>query len=211
MTAPVAPILPVDDDGIDAAIAALQAGQVVAIPTDTVYGVAVALGVDGATGRLFAAKQRPHDVDLPVLVGRASDAADLVEAVPPDAARLMERFWPGPLTLVLRRAPSLTADLGASSSTVGIRCPDHELVVALAAAVGPLATTSANLHRRPTPPNAAGVAVELGDGIALVLDGGRCEGAPSTVLDCTGDTVTVLREGRIPWPDIAAILTPPSD
>lgn len=201
-----APVLATDREGIDAAIAALRAGEVVAIPTDTVYGVAVALGVDGATSRLFAAKRRPHDVDLPVLIGRASDAADLVDAVPPHAARLMERFWPGPLTLVLRRSPSLTADLGASSSTVGIRCPDHELVAALAAAVGPLATTSANPHRRPTPPDAAGVAAQLGDGIALVLDGGRCEGAPSTVLDCTGEDVTVLREGRIPWPEIAAAL-----
>lgn len=204
-----APVLPLDPEGIGAAIAALRAGEVVAIPTDTVYGVAVALGVDGATGRLFTAKQRPHDVDLPVLIGRSSDAADLVESVPPDAARLMERFWPGPLTLVLRRAPTLTADLGASSSTVGIRCPDHELVAALAAAVGPLATTSANLHRRPTPADAAGVAAELGDGIALVLDGGRCEGAPSTVLDCTGEAVTVLREGRIPWSTIAPTLPDP--
>ena len=202
-----APILPVDSEGIEAAVSALRAGEVVAIPTDTVYGVAVALGVDGATERLFAAKRRPHDVDLPVLIGRASDAADLVESAPPDAARLMERFWPGPLTLVLRRAPSLTADLGASASTVGIRCPDHELVAALAAAVGPLATTSANLHGRPTPADAAGVAAELGDGVTLVLDGGRCEGAPSTVLDCTGTSVAVLREGRIPWPDIEASLT----
>lgn len=201
-----APVLAIDREGIDAAIAALRAGEVVAIPTDTVYGVAVALGVDGATSRLFAAKRRPHDVDLPVLIGRASDAADLVDTVPPQTARLMERFWPGPLTLVLRRSPSLTADLGASSSTVGIRCPDHELVAALAAAVGPLATTSANPHRQPTPPDAAGVAAQLGDGIALVLDGGRCEGAPSTVLDCTGEEVTVLREGRIPWPEIAAAL-----
>lgn len=201
-----APVLATDREGIDAAIAALRAGEVVAIPTDTVYGVAVALGVDGATSRLFAAKRRPHDVDLPVLIGRASDAADLVDTVPPHAARLMERFWPGPLTLVLRRSPSLTADLGASSSTVGIRCPDHELVVALAAAVGPLATTSANLHRQPTPPDAAGVAAQLGDGIALVLDGGRCEGAPSTVLDCTGEEVAVLREGRIPWSEITATL-----
>lgn len=201
-----APVLATDREGIDAAIAVLRAGEVVAIPTDTVYGVAVALGVDGATSRLFAAKRRPHDVDLPVLIGRASDAADLVDAVPPHAARLMERFWPGPLTLVLRRSPSLTADLGASSSTVGIRCPDHELVVALAAAVGPLATTSANLHRQPTPPDAVGVAAQLGDGIALVLDGGRCEGAPSTVLDCTGEEVTVLREGRIPWSEITATL-----
>jgi L-threonylcarbamoyladenylate synthase len=163
--------------------------------------------VPGATDRLFAVKQRPHDVDLPVLVSVADQALALATAVPEAARRLMARHWPGALTLVLPRAPDLGADLGDDDATVGVRCPDHPVPRALAATIGPLATTSANLHTEPTPETAAGVAEMFGDAVPVVLDGGPCAGSPSTVVDCTGMEPKLLREGRIPWDDVLVAVT----
>lgn len=193
-----------DPSAVDAAVEALRAGLVVAVPTDTVYGVAVDLFADGAIDRLFAAKERPREVQVPVLVGAPEDATALVEgAVDVVARRWMERFWPGALTVVVPRATSVrNIDLGGDATTIGLRCPDHRLVRELCRRVGPLATTSANRHRAPTPPDAEGVATALGDAVALVLDGGTCAGAPSTVVSVIGDEVTLLREGRIPFDDV---------
>jgi L-threonylcarbamoyladenylate synthase len=193
-----------DPSAVDDAVAALRAGEVVALPTDTVYGVAVDLFAEGAIDRLFAAKERPKDVQVPVLVATPEDAAALVEGeVDVVARRWMERFWPGALTLVLPRATTAAhVDLGGDAATIGLRCPDHRLVRELCRRVGPLATTSANRHREPTPPDAAGVAAALGEAVALVLDGGVCEGAPSTVVGIIGDEITLHREGRIPFDDL---------
>lgn len=183
------------------AIAALRRGEVVAVPTDTVYGVAVAVSVPGATARLFAVKARPTDVALPVLVADLAQARALAaEPFPPLAERLAARFWPGGLTLVVPRRPGLGLDLGGDDATIGLRQPDHPVPLGLCREVGPLATTSANLHGRPTPSTAAEVAAELGPAVAVVVDGGRCEGAPSTVVDASGPEARVLRRGRIPWP-----------
>jgi tRNA threonylcarbamoyl adenosine modification protein (Sua5/YciO/YrdC/YwlC family) len=181
------------------ALAALRAGHVVAIPTDTVYGVAASLS---AAPSLFAVKQRPRDVALPVLIADASQLAGVVRAPLPSRARdLIAEWWPGPLTVVLDRDPSFTVDLGGdarSARTVGVRLPAADLVRTLCGAVGPLAVTSANLHGRPTPPDASGVEAQLGDAVAVVVDGGTCTGAPSTVVRVASDgTVTVLREGAI--------------
>ena len=193
-----------DPAGVDDAVEALRAGLVVALPTDTVYGVGVDLYADGAIDRLFAAKDRPKDVQVPVLVASPEAAGQLVEG-PVDvvARRWMERFWPGALTIVLPRATNARhVDLGGDATTIGLRCPDHRLVRELCRVVGPLATTSANRHREPTPPDAEGVADALGDAVAVVLDGGTCEGAPSTVVSVIGDEITLLREGRIPFDDV---------
>lgn len=190
-------------------VAALRAGQVVAIPTDTVYGLAVDPFRAGATDRLFALKRRPTDVALPVLVADQDQALSLAAGVSDTARRLMARYWPGPLTLVLDRNPDVAADLGANQATIGLRCPDHRFVRALCAAAGPLAVTSANLHGQPTLPTAADVATTFGDAVALVLDGGPCAGQPSTVVDCTGEAPKLLREGRIPWEEITAALLHP--
>ena len=190
-------IVPVEAAGaLDRAAAALSAGEAIVVPTDTVYGIAVDAFLPGATGRVFAAKQRPHSVDLPVLVAEPDDVWRLVADVPPAAAALIERWWPGPLTIVLRRRPRLDLDLGDRVDTVGVRCPASDVVRALARAVGPLATTSANRHGEPTPPTAAGVALAL-PGVSIVLDGGVCDGAPSTVVDVTGAAPVVLRQGAI--------------
>jgi tRNA threonylcarbamoyl adenosine modification protein (Sua5/YciO/YrdC/YwlC family) len=207
------PILPATGDpapeALRTAIDSLADGLVVGVPTDTVYGLAVDPFRPGATARLFAAKRRPRGVPLPVLVGDVEQAKALTSAaegapLPPVAAALMNRFWPGPLTIVLPRRPGLAADLGDDEDTVGVRWPDHRVVQALCAKIGPLATTSANRHGEATPLTAGEVADVFGEDVALVLDGGPCAGAPSTVVDCTGPSPRLLREGRIPWDAIQA-------
>jgi tRNA threonylcarbamoyl adenosine modification protein (Sua5/YciO/YrdC/YwlC family) len=191
-------------EALKEAAEALRAGLAVVLPTDTVYGLAADVSVPGATDRIFELKHRPHDVDLPVLVADADQALGLATAVPASAIALMSRFWPGAITLVIPRAPELAADLGDDDATVGVRCPDHAVPRALCATVGPLATSSANLHGEPTPETAAHVAEMLGDAVAIVLDGGPCAGSPSTVVDCTGVEPKLLREGRIAWDDVLA-------
>jgi tRNA threonylcarbamoyl adenosine modification protein (Sua5/YciO/YrdC/YwlC family) len=184
---------------VDDALTALRAGRVVAVPTDTVYGVAAVLSHAGA---LFDVKERPRDVALPVLVSSVDQLAGVVSLpLQPVTASLVDRWWPGPLTIVLDRDPAFTVDLGGtavSAATVGVRCPDAPVVRELCAAVGPLAVTSANRHGRPTPHDAAGVAAELGSSVAVVVDGGRCEGTPSTVVRVSAHgTLEVLRQGDV--------------
>lgn len=180
---------------LGAAVAALGAGQVIAIPTDTVYGVAA---LPKHSHRLFTVKRRPERVDLPVLVADL-EAADTIAVVEGVARELAEEHWPGGLTLVVRRRTTFDADLGEHSDTVGVRAPAHDVVLALLRVTGPLATTSANLHGQP-PLTSAEAVREVFDvsEVAVVVDGGLCEGMPSTVLDCTVSPPKVLREGSIP-------------
>jgi L-threonylcarbamoyladenylate synthase len=181
---------------LDDAVAALEAGLVVAVPTDTVYGLAVAPFVEGAVDRLFALKERPREVSIAVLVDGREQAEELTGRFPPAAADLADRHWPGALTIVLPTREGLSLDIGGDGRTVGVRTPDHDLVRRLCRRVGPLATTSANRHREPTLPDAAGIAATFGAGVALVLDGGTCDGAPSTVVAVDADgSVRVLRQG----------------
>jgi L-threonylcarbamoyladenylate synthase len=186
------------------AVRALAQGQPVAIPTDTVYGLAVDPFRPGATDRIFAVKRRPRDVSLPVLVSGVEQALSMATAVPDLALELMAAYWPGPLTLVLPARPGLEADLGDDELTVGVRSPDHPVPQALCAASGPLATTSANVHGSPPLVTAEEVAEAFGDSVPVVLDGGICTGSPSTVVDCTGQELKLLREGRIPWAELVA-------
>ena len=187
---------------LEAAARALSSGRIVAVPTDTVYGLAAGPFATGAADRLFALKRRPREVDLPVLVADEEQALSLASAVPPVARRLMARFWPGALTVVLPRDPDLVADLGSDEATVGVRCPGHAVPLALCRAVGPLATTSANIHGQPPLTTAIDVAASFGEAVAVVLDAGTCAGSPSTVVDCTGPEPKLLRDGRIPWDDV---------
>jgi L-threonylcarbamoyladenylate synthase len=195
---------PPPQEALDAGAEALSAGQVVGLPTDTVYGLAVDPLHPGATDRLFATKGRPRTVELPVLVADIDQALELATAVPETARTLMARWWPGALTLVLPRRPDLALDLGSDEATIGIRCPDHPVPRALARSCGPLATTSANRHGEPPITTAAEVAEVLGEAVGLVLDAGTCAGAPSTVVDCTGAEPRCLREGRLPWEVVQA-------
>jgi L-threonylcarbamoyladenylate synthase len=194
---------PPDPAALAAAAAALGAGLVVGLPTDTVYGLAVDARRPGAVDRVFVAKQRPRHVELPVLVADLGQALDLAGDLPAGTRALMEGFWPGALTLVVLRRPGLTLDLGERVDTIGLRCPDHPVARALCRAAGPLATTSANRHGEPPAQQAAPVA-EM-EGVALVLDAGRCAGQPSTVVDCTGDELRLLRQGALPWAAVQAV------
>jgi L-threonylcarbamoyladenylate synthase len=191
---------------VDAAAAALRDGGVVVVPTDTVYGLA-ALPADGeAMARLFALKGRSAALPVAVLCASADQALGLADpsALTGAVRRIADRLWPGPLTLVVPRRPGLGYHLGEPGITIGVRCPDHPLVRAVAGEVGPLATTSANRHGEPTPATAAAVAAALGDGLALVVDGGPCRAPASSVVDATGRDWTMLREGGVPLAAVRA-------
>lgn len=192
---------PPDPSAIAAAAAALREGDIVGVPTDTVYGLAADPWHSGASDRLFLVKGRPRNVELPVFVADVDQARDLTTSLTAAAVRLMDAFWPGALTIVLPRRPDLAADLGEDDATIGLRCPDHPVPVALCREYGPYATTSANRHGRLPAMVAAEVAADL-PGVRLVLDAGPCQGEPSTVVDATGDQPRLLRAGRIGWEDI---------
>ena len=202
MTVVVATGDPPAPEALDRAARALASGQIVAVPTDTVYGLAADPFRTGAVDRIFTLKRRPRDVELPVLVADEHQALSLASAIPPIARRLMRRFWPGALTIILPRDPELTADLGTDDATIGVRCPAHPVPRALCEVAGPLATTSANLHGEVPLTTAADVASTFGKAVPVVLDGGSCTGKPSTVVDCTGREPKLLREGAIPWATI---------
>ena len=201
-------IVPDDDAGRAAAAEVLRAGGIVALPTDTVYGIAVALDTPGGVEALFAAKQRPPDKGIMLLLAEVAQAPDIGEW-PRAAAALAEAFWPGGLTVIVPQRPDvpLPPALTAGTATIGLRVPDHPAPRALAAAVGPIPTTSANRSGEPEAGDAAAIVAQLGDAIALVLDGGPAHGGPaSTVVDCTVDPPRILREGAIPADAVEAAL-----
>ena len=179
------------------ALAILQNGGLVAFPTDTVYGVGASAFNGAAVWSIYSAKDRPVEKAIPVLIGDPAGLAKVTLEVPEVAARLAARFWPGPLTLVVHKHPDLPETVSASS-TVGVRVPDHGVARALLAAAGPMAVTSANLSGLPSPSTAQEVFAQLGGRIALIIDGGKTPGGvPSTVVDCTGMELVILREGPI--------------
>jgi L-threonylcarbamoyladenylate synthase len=185
--------------GLDAAVTAIGAGELVLLPTDTVYGVAADAFTPAAVLRLLAAKNRGRTMPVPVLIGEASTLAGLVSRVPDVATRLAEAFWPGGLTLVVEHAPSLAWDLGDAEGTVAVRLPDDDVARDLLRRTGPLAVSSANRSGRPPATTADQATTQLGMHAAVVLDGGpRDSSAASTIVDCTGPTPRVLRIGAIP-------------
>ena len=184
--------------GLDAAAAAIAGGDLVLMPTDTVYGVAADAFTPAAVSQLLAAKNRGRHMPVPVLIGDASTLPGLVERVPPVAQRLADEFWPGGLTLVLEHARSLAWDLGDAEGTVAVRVPDDDLARDLLRRTGPLAVSSANRSGRPAATTAEEAAAQLGERAAVLLDGGpRADSAASTIVDCTGATPRVLRVGAI--------------
>lgn len=190
-------VVPADEHAIERAAKALLGAGLVVLPTETVYGLAALASDPHATRALFARKGRGADVPIAVLCADAEQAMALTVAAGPLAAELAAAHWPGPLTMVLPRRPGLGWKLGEPTDTIGVRCPDHALVRALAARVGPLATTSANRHGLPTPASAAEAAEQLLGPVDLVLDGGPLSGTPSTVVDLTGEIPRVLRQGPV--------------
>jgi tRNA threonylcarbamoyl adenosine modification protein (Sua5/YciO/YrdC/YwlC family) len=195
-----------DPASVDQVAAALLDGGVVLLPTDTVYGLAALPADRQAMQRLFALKGRGADVPIAVLCASADQALALTDGrMTPAVEAVAARWWPGPLTLVLGRREALELHLGEPSTTIGVRVPHHPLVRAVAAQVGPIAATSANPHGLPTPETAAGAAAALGDGIALVVDGGRLAVRASTVIDATSAPWRVLREGPVAAADVLAV------
>lgn len=177
------------------------------LPTDTVYGVAVLLSTPGATQILSTLKARSPAQSLAVLVASVDQAHPLVEPPSQAAKRLMAAFWPGPVTLVLRRRPALRRlELGGDGSTIGLRWPDHALVRELAGRLGPIVTTSANRHGQPTPVTAGEAADALAGPVAVVITGGLLAGLPSTVVDCTTDLPRVLREGAVTTAQVSSVV-----
>jgi len=181
----------------------------VAFPTDTVYGVGAHGFSSEAIERLYIAKERPREKAIPLLIARREDLFLVSRDVPEIAWRLIERFWPGGLTLVLPKAPGLPDVLCVSGDSVAVRMPDHPIALALIEAAGvPLATTSANISSHPSPVMAEEVQQELGGRIELILDGGRCPGGmPSTVLDLTTEPPTILRLGPVSREEIEGLLS----
>lgn len=173
----------------------LRAGGAVVLPTDTVYGLAALAGHED---RLYELKDRPDAVPIAVLVAGPEQAA-AAGRFDERSRRLVDALWPGPLTVVVERVDG--------TGTVGLRCPDDPWLRALCEAVGPLPTTSANRHGRPTPPTAAEAAADLAGEADLVVDGGPRGGVASTVVDVTGDEPRVLREGALASVEVLALLT----
>lgn len=197
-----------DPAAIEAAVQVIRHGRPVAFPTDTVYG----LGCDGlnaaAPPRIFAIKGRPSWRPLILLVSGLEQALSVTKDVPAVARDLAERYWPGPLTLVLEKSPIVPATVTSGGSTVGVRCPASEVALALIRAAGvPLATTSANLSGRPSSTNATMVAEALGGKVPIILDAGESPlGHASTVLDLTVSPAVVVREGAVPVSELKALL-----
>ncbi len=193
--------------GLDAAAAAIGAGKLVLLPTDTVYGVAADAFTPAAVTGLLAAKNRGRAMPVPVLIGEASTLGGLVVNLPPVANDLAQAFWPGGLTLVLEHAPSLAWDLGDAQGTVAVRLPDDDLARDLLRRTGPLAVSSANRSGRPAATTAQEAVDQLGTHAAVVLDGGpRSAATPSTIVDCTGPVPRVLRVGVLTVDELRGVV-----
>jgi L-threonylcarbamoyladenylate synthase len=190
------------------AAALLKAGELVAFPTDTVYGVGAVVWDAAAVGKLYMAKLRSLEKAIPVLLADPADVTLVAHGLPPVVMRIAQHFWPGPLTLVVPRDERVPDEVTAGGDTVAVRVPDHDLARALIRAAGaPLATTSANLSGQTSPVTAQEVAAQLGERIALIFDGGRCPGGiPSTILDLTQPQPRILRPGPISLEQILNVL-----
>lgn len=195
------------DDQIKQAIEALKKGGIVAFPTDTVYGLGASAFDEEAVAKVYRAKKRPCHLALPLLLGDVSQIADVARDVPEIAWRLAERFLPGALTLVLHKTPSVSSLITGGGEKVAVRVPDHPIPIALIEGLGaPITGTSANLSGNPSPLTADEVYRQMGDRVDLIIDGGRCPaGVSSTVIDLTGESPRILREGAISREEIEMV------
>ncbi|MGY4870151.1 L-threonylcarbamoyladenylate synthase [Mycolicibacterium elephantis] len=198
--------------GIASAISALKGGQLVVMPTDTVYGIGADAFDNQAVAALLAAKGRGPDMPVPVLVGSWHTIEGLVYNVPAAARELIRAFWPGALSLVVRQAPSLQWDLGDAHGTVMLRMPLHPVAIELLREVGPMAVSSANTSGRPPAVTVDEARDQLGDRVQVYLDAGpSTQQAASTIVDLTGSSPRVLRQGPVTVEAVAKVLdTDPS-
>lgn len=190
------------------AVRLLAAGRLVAFPTDTFYALGANARDEAAVMRVFTAKRRPPSAPLPVFVADRDQWRALVADLPDAARRLADRFWPGALTIVCRRAPSVPALLAGGGDTIGVRQPSLPIVLALCRALGgPVVGTSANRHGGPAPITAIQVVLDLGADVDMILDGGRSALAqPSTVIDVTRDPPMIVRPGAVPLEAVREIV-----
>ena len=194
------------EDAIPQALQILKRGGLVAFPTDTVYGVGALVYDAVAVESIYSAKDRPVEKAIPVLICGPEDLEKVAADVPPIAAKLAARFWPGPLTLVVPKHPNLP-DVVSAAPTVGVRVPDHPVARALLRAAGPMAVTSANISGEASPKTVEEVSLQLNGRIPLILDGGETPGGvPSTVVNCLGTEPVILREGPVTLKDIQFVL-----
>ena len=184
-------------NALSTALKYLQEGELIAFPTDTVYGIGtLAFNAAGAK-KIYATKKRPPDKALPILLADIEDFEKVAVNIPEMARKLAETFLPGALTIILPKHPDIP-DAVSSLETVGVRIPDHNFTRALLRAAGPMAVTSANISGENSPISAEEVYAQLAGRLPLILDGGVAEGGvPSTVVDCTGDKIEILRVGAI--------------
>jgi L-threonylcarbamoyladenylate synthase len=193
--------------GITSAVSAVKSGRMGVLPTDTVYGVGADAFDSGAVAALLSAKGRGRDMPVGVLVGSWYTIEGLVLTMPDGARDLVRAFWPGALSLVVRQAPSLQWDLGDARGTVMLRMPLHPVAIELLREVGPMAVSSANISGRPPAVDVDEARRQLGDLVEVYLDAGpSAQQAASTILDLTGPTPRMLREGPVSADDIAAVL-----
>lgn len=186
------------DAGLAHAARAIVAGQIIVLPTDTVYGVGADARQASAVAALLAAKGRGRSFPPPVLIGEAAEADALVREFPAPARALARRFWPGALTLILPSRPELGWDLGDTAGTIALRMPDDAGALRLLRATGSLAVSSANRHGAPAALTCAEASSQLGDAVAVYLDGGTSRGQrASTIVDATGKCLRVVRDGAI--------------
>ncbi|MBM3166177.1 MAG: threonylcarbamoyl-AMP synthase [Chloroflexi bacterium] len=192
---------------VERAVEILKAGGIVAYPTDTVYGLGADAFNPEAVARIFEVKGRPRSMALPVLLADVEQVNEVASVVPEAALIFTKRFWPGGLTLVLFKAVAVPDMVTAGSDKVAVRVPNHEVPCALIRGLGaPIIGTSANISDRPSPVTAEGVRQQLRSGVDLVIDAGRCPGGvESTVVDVTGDSPVVLREGIVSKGEIEKI------
>lgn len=200
-------ILPADSpDSIKYAFEVLKKGGLVALPTDTVYGIG-ALAFDGkAVESIYAAKERPAEKAIPILIAEIMDINKVASKISLTTRRLAARFWPGPLTCVVPKKPTLP-EIVSATDTVGVRIPDQATTRILLRLTGPMAVTSANISGQPSPTTVEEVLAQLNGRIPLIIDGGKTPGGtPSTVVDCSTSELKILREGPISMQDLLSVL-----
>jgi L-threonylcarbamoyladenylate synthase len=195
------------NQGIEAAISAVRSGDLVVMPTDTVYGVGADAFKSWSVTALLNAKGRGRNVPPPVLVGSRHTLDGLVARLPERARDLVEAFWPGALTIVVEQAASLQWDLGETNGTVAVRMPLHPVALEVLRETGPMAVSSANLHGQPTAVTAEEAREQLGYKVSVYLEAGPCpDPVPSTIVDMTGDTPIILRDGAIALEQLRSVV-----
>lgn len=195
------------EEGIEMAAKAAASGRLVVLPTDTLYGLGCNAFDNGAVDKLLAAKHRGPDMPVPVLVGSWDTIRGLVASYTDTARALVEKFWPGGLSIVVPQAPSLQWNLGDTRGTVMLRMPLHPIAIELLRRVGPMAVSSANISGQPPATTAIAAKQQLGKEVTLYLDGGETPiGKPSTIIDLSGRAPRLLREGAISAEEIGAVI-----